>query len=178
MLRLIAVAVIGYLFIVGAYKLAFSLSIIAAFSDALDGYLARKLNSISQFGEIIDPVADKCLVIMLALLLWSSGQLPSWWLILALLYDASSIIGYGLIRIAKTAATTTPTMIGKLARLTQFILLLLLMGDLAFPQTVMATIAVGFLYLSATMIGCSLIVYGRRAYDENRRAIIGFIFRQ
>jgi CDP-diacylglycerol--glycerol-3-phosphate 3-phosphatidyltransferase len=38
---------------------------IAGFTDWLDGYLARKYNSVSQIGEILDPIADKILVVFL-----------------------------------------------------------------------------------------------------------------
>jgi CDP-diacylglycerol--glycerol-3-phosphate 3-phosphatidyltransferase len=47
------------------YLLAFILFNIASFTDWLDGYLARKYNAVSQLGEILDPIADKILVVFL-----------------------------------------------------------------------------------------------------------------
>jgi CDP-diacylglycerol--glycerol-3-phosphate 3-phosphatidyltransferase len=47
------------------YLLAFILFNIAGFTDWLDGYLARKYNAVSQLGEILDPIADKILVVFL-----------------------------------------------------------------------------------------------------------------
>jgi CDP-diacylglycerol--glycerol-3-phosphate 3-phosphatidyltransferase len=47
------------------YLLALILFYIAGFTDWLDGYLARKYNAVSQLGEILDPIADKILVVFL-----------------------------------------------------------------------------------------------------------------
>jgi len=54
----------------------------AAITDFLDGYIARKYNLVSAFGELIDPIADKMLVASALILLASRGVLPSWMAIL------------------------------------------------------------------------------------------------
>ena len=45
------------------YSPAFVLFILAGITDYLDGYLARKYNAVSQLGEILDPIADKILIL-------------------------------------------------------------------------------------------------------------------
>ena len=47
------------------YWYAFILFFIASITDYFDGYLARKYNSVSQIGEILDPIADKILIVFL-----------------------------------------------------------------------------------------------------------------
>ena len=47
------------------YWIAFVLFIIASTTDYFDGYLARKYNHVSQIGEILDPIADKILIVFL-----------------------------------------------------------------------------------------------------------------
>lgn len=47
------------------YSLALLLFIFAGFTDYADGYLARKYNAVSQIGEILDPIADKILIVFL-----------------------------------------------------------------------------------------------------------------
>ena len=61
----IVLAVIIFLLLMSpdGYLLAFVLFYIAGFTDWLDGYLARKYNAVSQFGEILDPIADKILIV-------------------------------------------------------------------------------------------------------------------
>ena len=47
------------------YWMAFTLFLIAGITDYLDGYLARKYQVISQIGEILDPIADKILIVFM-----------------------------------------------------------------------------------------------------------------
>ena len=47
------------------YLLAFILFFIAGVTDYFDGYLARKYNSVSELGEILDPIADKILIVFI-----------------------------------------------------------------------------------------------------------------
>ena len=49
------------------YLLALILFYIASLTDWFDGYLARKYNAVSQFGEILDPIADKILIVFIPL---------------------------------------------------------------------------------------------------------------
>jgi CDP-diacylglycerol--glycerol-3-phosphate 3-phosphatidyltransferase len=61
----IALAAIIFLLLMSSdgYLLALILFYMASFTDWLDGYLARKYNAVSQLGEILDPIADKILIV-------------------------------------------------------------------------------------------------------------------
>lgn len=86
--RIVLTPVIFYLILVpesGARLLAFVLFNIAAFSDLWDGYLARKHGWISDFGKLMDPLADKLLLVatlvplyILSHRLAPVGELPVW----------------------------------------------------------------------------------------------------
>ncbi len=80
--RLIAVPIIFSLFLWQDSELirliSLSVFIIAALTDWLDGYLARKLNQITELGKFLDPLVDKVLTIALFLLLIELGQVPAW----------------------------------------------------------------------------------------------------
>jgi len=68
-LRFISVPFIGYFLWVGSYAIALPLFFISAFSDAVDGSLARTRNLVSNFGKMFDPLADKLLVSTAAIIL-------------------------------------------------------------------------------------------------------------
>jgi CDP-diacylglycerol--glycerol-3-phosphate 3-phosphatidyltransferase len=51
---------------------------LAALSDGLDGYIARSRDSITDFGKLMDPLADKLLIVAALVTLVSLGRLPAW----------------------------------------------------------------------------------------------------
>jgi len=55
-----------------------TLFVAAASTDALDGYLARKLKLVSNFGKLIDPLADKLLVCSALIAFTATGIVPAW----------------------------------------------------------------------------------------------------
>lgn len=70
--RILAIPVICWLLVAGGDTLrwiAFGLYVIAAITDWLDGYLARKLDQGSPLGRMLDPIADKLLVLALLIVL-------------------------------------------------------------------------------------------------------------
>jgi len=58
--------------------LALILFVIAAITDAVDGYLARKLGLVTNFGKLMDPLADKMLVCAAFIAFTATGSLPAW----------------------------------------------------------------------------------------------------
>ena len=50
----------------------------AAFTDGLDGYIARSRGSVTTFGKLMDPIADKLLIIAPLILLVSSDRIAAW----------------------------------------------------------------------------------------------------
>ena len=92
-LRLLLTIPIGISIYLSHELFALCLLVLAGFSDALDGYLARKYNWTSKFGEFADPMADKCLILSTLLALAFSGNLAIWIVSLMLVRDAVIVIG-------------------------------------------------------------------------------------
>jgi CDP-diacylglycerol--glycerol-3-phosphate 3-phosphatidyltransferase/cardiolipin synthase len=82
--RFIAVPFFIVAFMTGYYYVAAIIFIAASFTDYLDGAIARKYNLVTNFGKIMDPLADKILVISALVCLVDSGQVASWMLIVIL----------------------------------------------------------------------------------------------
>ena len=52
--------------------------LLASATDVLDGYLARKFNQITNFGKVMDPLADKLMLITTLICLYLTGRIPMW----------------------------------------------------------------------------------------------------
>jgi len=72
---------------------AVGLIVVAVATDFLDGLIARKLHQVTEFGKIIDPVADKIAVAVVAAILTGQGKLPLWFLATVVLRDAAILLG-------------------------------------------------------------------------------------
>lgn len=90
--------IVGLLYIPirGAATGALILFILGAATDWLDGYIARRYNSVSNFGKIIDALTDKIYVIGLFVALLASGLLPQWSVFLIILIIGREFIVTGL----------------------------------------------------------------------------------
>lgn len=108
---------------------AITVFIIASLSDALDGYLARKLNQFSKLGAFLDPLADKCLLLFalttLAVFPWGADgwQLPPWFIILIVTRDIIIVGGLWILHHFKTGVKIQPHWTGKVCTVTQMIAL-------------------------------------------------------
>lgn len=87
----IILAPIFFVFIISDTKelviISFFLYLLAAFSDYLDGFLARKLNAISSFGNFFDPLADKILTSFAFIAFVIKDITPLWMVIIVILRD-------------------------------------------------------------------------------------------
>jgi CDP-diacylglycerol--glycerol-3-phosphate 3-phosphatidyltransferase len=86
-------------------------------TDLLDGYLARKLNQISELGKIIDPLADKIAVGAIAILMFFNGLIPLWFILVVLVRDLL-ILTFGMILKRKKKIVLMSNYPGKIAVLT------------------------------------------------------------
>ncbi len=73
--------------------IAVSLGVLAMLTDYLDGYFARKLNQISEMGKILDPLADKVMVISLIIILAVMQRIPLWLTVMIFSRDILILIG-------------------------------------------------------------------------------------
>jgi cardiolipin synthase len=109
----------------GQWTLGLALFVVAALTDLLDGFIARRFNQQSTLGALLDPLADKFLMItVLAALSLSDHSLPTivslrWFFVLLLSKELLLITGIGLLGSFKKNVTIEPTGLGKIAMILQ-----------------------------------------------------------
>lgn len=96
---------------------------VAAVTDSVDGYLARLWGVESKFGQLMDPLADKSLIVLSCLTLGYTGHLPLWFIALISLRDISLVIGGLIISLKKYPVSLEPSTISKLNTFAQIILI-------------------------------------------------------
>lgn len=131
-------------------------------TDALDGYFARKRNEITEFGKIIDPLADKVIVGVMVLQLFLMGEMPAYYFYGALLRDVLIFIG-GIFVTRKLGKVLPSNMLGKITviAISFFILSTVLNGRTYFPFVNSA-----LEYMSFILIIVSFIAYVIRAKES------------
>lgn len=80
--RILLVPLTIWLILSNSYAFAFGAFILAGLSDAVDGFLARRFKLQTELGEILDPIADKALLVSIFVALGVLGHLPAWLVIL------------------------------------------------------------------------------------------------
>src|SRR3989339_797121 len=121
---------------------------VAFFSDLLDGFVARKTNSISEFGKIIDPLADKILVALIVINLYLLNEIPTFFFWIVLIRDLLIFIG-GIFASKKIGKVLPSNLLGKLTvfSIGIFIIITLLQID-----------RTGYYYNLILITSCSLCV--------------------
>lgn len=94
--------------------------LLAAASDFLDGYLARKLDSISNLGKILDPVGDKLMTICLVICLIADRVIPKWIFWFFLVKDLAVMLGGLFYRGRMERQVPASNMVGKTATFALF----------------------------------------------------------
>ena len=92
-LRFFIIPFIIYYLIGDNYIAAFILLTLSGLTDVLDGAIARKFNFITNFGKLIDPLADKVTQLSLLCTLVFKGIIPLWILVIVLLKEAFMVYG-------------------------------------------------------------------------------------
>lgn len=92
-LRFFIIPFIVYYLIGDNYIAAFILLTLSGLTDVLDGAIARKFNFITNFGKLIDPLADKVTQLSLLCTLVFKGIIPLWILVIVLLKEAFMVCG-------------------------------------------------------------------------------------
>ncbi len=163
--RICAVPVFVLLYMKQFFFAAFVVFILASLTDMLDGKIARKYNLITNFGKIMDPLADKILVYSAFCLMIADGSVPAWMLILILLREFA-VSGMRTVA-AANGIVIAAGMSGKIKTVLQMIAVPLLILRSYHPA--LQTLATVFLWASMVMTvysGIEYIVQNKQVFKE------------
>lgn len=135
--------------------------LVAAVSDGLDGYIARRYNQRSSLGVILDPIADKGLllsgIITLSISNWSEsdpdyGRFPAWFPVLVITRDAVILVGAAILHFLNGKVRLRPSWTGKVATVLQMCAIAWVMLQLHFiPLPYVVILAGIFTFISGVV---------------------------
>ena len=103
------------------FELSIIFFIIAAITDALDGFLARKMNWQTYLGTLLDPVADKLLLSGTIFILWLNQLIPFYIFVIFISRDVAILLGAAIQMTLNESDTPLPNLLGKLTTSLQII---------------------------------------------------------
>ena len=103
----------------------------AGITDGLDGWIAKKFNCVTRLGSILDPIADKVLIVSTYVVLVLLGDLPFWLLLLIVFRDLGIIGGYLILDTLHDSVPLHPSFLSKANTLLQIILVAVVLIDRA-----------------------------------------------
>jgi cardiolipin synthase len=132
--RILLVPIIVWAIASNQMEIAFAIFVVAGVSDAVDGFLAKRFNMSSELGALLDPLADKALLVSIYVALGIWGAVPRWIVILVVSRDIM-IVGAVIVSwVFGKPIPMKPLMVSKLNTFAQ----------VAFAALVLAALGFGF----------------------------------
>lgn len=156
MLRLVLVPVFVILFSAGHDKAALAVFLVASFTDLVDGYIARKYNQITNFGKLMDPLADKVMVCTALICQGLRGVFP-WWAIAVVMGKELLLVLGGAVMLRNDVVVYS-NMLGKVAQCAFIAALVLSFFHAEFAALGVAVDTIA-LYLAVALTIAALVDY-------------------
>ena len=151
----------------GRYGLALALFMLAAVSDGLDGYLAKRFNWISDLGKVLDPAADKLLLVTVFVESTWLGLVPWWVTAAAVARDVMIALGAVVYIVWFGPLRGRPTIISKINTAAQLLYLMAVMSGAAigFPPYGMRRALALIVFATTVFSGLNYVqAFTRRAW--------------
>jgi CDP-diacylglycerol--glycerol-3-phosphate 3-phosphatidyltransferase len=155
--RFLATPVVAFFMFFGHHSIGFVMFLIVAFTDALDGAMARTRNQITEWGKVYDPLADKILIGSMVFIIvlryvdfWTSIIIIGLELVIIITAWIRKLNGY------KVEANLW----GKIKMMLQVLGVSILLLSIIFDLAALLPFASGVLYLAIAFAIVSLLTYG------------------
>jgi cardiolipin synthase len=174
LIRIVLVWPIAVTLAAGEYLLCLALFMVAGLSDGVDGYLAKRFNWTSELGKVLDPAADKLLLVTIFVEAAWLNLVP-WWLTAAVVArDVLIALGALVFRLWFGPLRGRPLVSSKINTLLQLLYLMTMILNVALlfpPREVLDALAVSVL-LTTVVSGLSyMAIFTRRAWSQSAHAV-------
>ena len=173
-LRMALVAPVTLTLLNGDYATTLLLFAVAAASDGLDGWLAKTFDWTSRLGGILDPIADKLLLVTVIVVLVVRELVPPWLALSVVLRDVVIVGGATAYHFLIGRLEGRPTIVSKLNTLVQLSFVLIVVAAAAWPSVprplVLALGAATFVTTVVSGIDY-VLTYARLAWRESHRPV-------
>ena len=180
--RMVLIPVFVSLLFYQRFLLALGIFVLAGITDGLDGLLARRFNQKSQLGTILDPIADKLMLVTAFVVLSmrsvfpqplpSHLPVPFWVTVAVISRDVFILVGAAAINIVTGFRGFRPSMLGKINTTVQIFAIAAIMFAASFPYatgyylpTIYATV-----FTFAVLSGAHYVFFVSKLVNEDRRA--------
>jgi cardiolipin synthase len=177
-LRILLVYPVAHGILQGRYGEALALIGLAALTDAADGYLAKRFGWHTELGKVLDPLADKLLMVTVFICLTIAGLAPWWLAALVLLRDLVIFFGALTFKWLFGPLRGAPTVASKLNTLAQVVFCIAAVADAGFglPGAAAVTALGALVTVTTAVSGIDyVLIYSRRAaaVARERAAVAG-----
>lgn len=133
--RILAMIPLVWFMLEKQYEYAFYIAIAAGFSDMLDGFLAKTYGWEGWLGGVLDPLADKFMMLCCFLVFAVQGLIPNWLLILVLARDVIIVLGATFYHFTIVKVKTPkPSMLSKVNTALQILLIVVMLAHMSVYQ--------------------------------------------
>ncbi|HET9818133.1 MAG TPA: CDP-alcohol phosphatidyltransferase family protein [Rhodanobacteraceae bacterium] len=173
-LRIASVAPLIATILWGRYETALVIAAVAGVSDGVDGYLARRFRWQSRLGSILDPVADKLMLVGCLVALGWLHEAPRWLVVLVVVRDAVIVLGALAWHRILHAFQVRPSWLSKTTTVAQIGFVVLVLADQAFGWGVPMAIPVWVVAVLTAASGLDYVVrwglLARRELNQGKRS--------
>ena len=131
------------------------LIVIAGLSDGLDGYLAKRNNQTTELGAILDPLADKALLVGVYVTLGLQDNLPNWLVLLVVFRDVLIVGGVIILFLVRLEVKMRPLIVSKINTAAQIGLAALVLAELGLNLQIM-----GLVEATIYAVGVTTVISG------------------
>jgi cardiolipin synthase (CMP-forming) len=171
-LRMLLVVPVAWLLNAGEYQLTLWVFAFAGFTDGLDGFLAKRCGWVSKLGTILDPLADKILLVSVFITLAVLDIVPMWLAATAVLRDVTITAGAISYNALYGYPNGNPTLISKINTGCQILYLLLAVAAKAghwVPEIALLVLG-AMVFVTTVVSGIDYVVtYTRKAIEASRQ---------